>query len=69
MQKVTIKLGISVSSSDFNLVPLLTGRDEITPIEGGLSNFTTNSTKTYAFAGISDGLGVHNDGCYNSGKG
>jgi glycerophosphoryl diester phosphodiesterase len=51
--------------SDLDLAPLLTVGDEIPLLEGDLSGFTTSASKTFALAGIPDGLGVYNDGTYN----
>jgi Domain of unknown function (DUF4114) len=43
--------------SEYDIVPLLTAGDEVALLEGTFGNYTASATKTYAFAGIPDGLG------------
>ncbi len=45
----------------YEIMPLLTVGDEVSLLEGDFGNFTPNSDKTYAFAGIPDGLGLFED--------
>ncbi|HEY9619962.1 MAG TPA: hypothetical protein V6C78_06320 [Crinalium sp.] len=45
-------------NGNYNIVPLLTVGDEIPLLEGEFGNFTTSQTKTFAFTGIPDGLGI-----------
>ncbi len=49
----------------FDLTPLLTVGDEVPLLEGDLSNPTVSATKTYALAGIPDGMGVYKANGFN----
>lgn len=52
-------------NSGYRMIPLLTVGDEVSSLEGNFGNFSTNSTKKFAFAGIPDGLGVVQAKDYN----
>jgi alkaline phosphatase/secreted PhoX family phosphatase len=43
---------------EFDIVPLITVGEEVAYLEGDFGNFTPSNTKTYAMAGIPDGLGI-----------
>lgn len=45
----------------YDIIPLLTVGDEVSLLEGEFGNFTTSNDKTFAFAGIPDGLGLYED--------
>lgn len=45
-------------NGEYNVTPLLTVGDEVPLLEGEFEEFTPSKDKTFAFAGIPDGLGV-----------
>jgi len=45
-------------NGEYNVTPLLTVGDEVPLLEGEFEEFTPSEDKTFAFAGIPDGLGV-----------
>ncbi|PAX54310.1 hypothetical protein [Brunnivagina elsteri] len=49
----------------YETIPLLTLGDEVPLLEGDFSNFTASATKTFAFTGIPDGMGIYQLGDKN----
>ena len=57
---------VTGTDPQYNIIPLLTVGDEVPLLQGDFGNFTTSADKTFAMAGIPDGLGISEteDGYY-----